>query len=151
MFDFEELLPLTAQIKKMYVSACREVCEKYGITQTEFDILEFLGKHYGPDTANEISKWKLIKKANVSTSVERLIEKGYLRRRPDRLDRRYIHLELTDEAACTVNDIKNTEKEFYDSLLSALTMDELELYKKLTRKLIHSMKLCGITPEEGKI
>lgn len=43
MFALAEILPLAAQIKKLYVKACRAVCKKYELTQTEFDILDFLG------------------------------------------------------------------------------------------------------------
>ena len=78
MLEYGILLPFAMQLKKLYSKACRDVCVKYELTQTEFDILDFLGERSGLDTAGEIARQRLIKKANVSTSVERLIRKGLL-------------------------------------------------------------------------
>lgn len=151
MFELAELLPLTGQMKKLYVKACRAVCEKYELTQTEFDILDFLGEHTGLDTANEIARRRLIKKANVSTSVERLIKKGYIKRRVDPDDRRYIHLELTGSAEPTVSEIKKTQNDFFSSFTSGLSREELETYKRLTEKLLYSIKHCAIRADGGGI
>ncbi len=138
MLELAEILPLADQVKKLYVKACRAVCKKYGLTQTEFYILDFLGEETGCDTANEISRRRQIKKANVSTSVERLIKKGYLRRRTDPDDRRYIHLELTGEAAAPVDEIRQAQSDFFSRFSDGLSSEELRVYKQLTEKLLLS-------------
>lgn len=149
MLELAELLPLADQVKKLYVKACRAVCKKYELTQTEFDILDFLGENTGLDTANEISKQRLIKKANVSTSVDRLIRKGYLLRKIDPYDKRLIHLELTGKAKPPVKEIKNAQNDFFSRFSTNLSSDEIVIYKKITEKLLLSIRLYGRTSEEG--
>ncbi len=151
MFELAELLPLTGQMKKLYVKACRAVCKKYELTQTEFDILDFLGERTGIDTANEIARRRLIKKANISTSVDRLIKKGYIRRRVDPDDRRFIHLELTGNAEPTVSEIKKTQSDFFSRFTTGLSKEELETYKRLTEKLLYSIKRCARRADGGSI
>lgn len=55
MLEYGILLPFAMQLKKLYGKACRDVCVKYELTQTEFDILDFLGERSGLDTAGEIA------------------------------------------------------------------------------------------------
>ncbi len=151
MFELAEILPLAAQIKKLYVKACRAVCKKYELTQTEFDILDFLGGNTGFDTAKEISRHRQIKKANVSTSVERLIKKGYLKRRTDPEDRRFIHLELTGKAALPMTEIKKTQDDFFSRFFACLSKEEFETYKNLTEKLLLSIKIYGKKIDGGSV
>ena len=151
IFELAELLPLTGQMKKLYVKACRAVCKKYELTQTEFDILDFLRERTGIDTANEIARRRLIKKANISTSVDRLIKKGYIRRRVDPDDRRFIHLELTGNAEPTVSEIKKTQSDFFSRFTAGLSKEELETYRLLTEKLLFSIKRCTRRADGGSI
>ena len=138
IFELAELLPLTGQMKKLYVKACRAVCKKYELTQTEFDILDFLGERTGIDTANEIAR-------------RRLIKKGYIRRRVDPDDRRFIHLELTGNAEPTVSEIKKTQSDFFSRFTAGLSKEELETYKLLTEKLLFSIKRCTRRADGGSI
>ena len=151
MFEFTEILPFAAQVKKLYVSSCRTVCQKYELTQTEFEILDFLGEKTGLDTANEISRQRLIKKANVSTSVERLIKKGYLRRIPDSNDRRLIHLELTGKADRPVSEIRKTQREFFSRFFLGLSAEEIATYKMLTKKLLSTLRIYGDTLKRSRL
>ncbi len=145
MFEVAAVLPFAVQMKKLYDKACRTVCLKYELTQTEFDILDFLGERSGFDTAGEIARRRLIKKANVSTSVERLTKKGYLRRHPDKRDRRIVHLELTAAADRPIREIQAVQKEFFSGLFSPLSREELATLKKLIDKLMNAALHYGET------
>ncbi len=143
MLEVAILLPFAMQLKKLYGKACRDVCLKYELTQTEFDILDFLGERSGLDTAGEITRRRLIQKANVSTSVERLMRKGLLLRRPDGRDRRIIHLELTPAADRLVREIRAVQKNFFASVFSPLTREEQVTLKKLLDKLMNTAVFYG--------
>jgi DNA-binding MarR family transcriptional regulator len=143
MLEYGILLPFAMQLKKLYGKACRDVCVKYELTQTEFDILDFLGERSGLDTAGEIARRRLIKKANVSTSVERLIRKGLLLRRADKRDRRIIHLELTPAADRPVKEIRAVQKTFFATVFSPLTREEQVTLKKLLDKLMNTAVFYG--------
>ncbi len=145
MLEVAILLPFAMQLKKLYGKACREVCARYELTQTEFDILDFLGERSGFDTAGEIARRRLIKKANVSTSVERLICKGLLNRLPDKRDRRIVHLELTPLADHPVKEIRTVQKKFFASVFSPLTAEEQATLKRLLDKLMNTAGFYGET------
>ncbi len=136
-------LPFSSQIKKLYGKACRAVCRRYHLTQTEFDILDFLGERTEQDTAGEISRRRLIRKANVSTSVDRLIRKGYLFRQVDLRDRRIIHLRLTPTVYPMIEEIREAKREFFSRLLAVLNEEEIAALDRLCRKLLSAVSPYG--------
>lgn len=142
MLDIATLLPLSSQLKKLYSDACRSVCLEFDLTQTEFEILDVLSSDKGHDTSAEIAKLRLIKKANVSTSVERLITKGYVTKMPDCRDKRVIHLRLTDKASLPVAKIKAAHEELLIRLSDILTGDELDTLTSLIDKLTVCCNTC---------
>ena len=85
-------------ILRLYDRDCQPVCEQYGLTRCELDVLGFLANHPGLDTARDITELRLVPKANVSQAVESLIRKELLVRAQDTADRRLIHLTPTSEA-----------------------------------------------------
>ncbi len=131
-----EVIPFALRLKQLYEQACREVCRRYGLTQTEFDILDHLGEGKGRNTVGEIACAKLIKKANVSTGADRLIRKGYLERRGDDRDRRLCRLYLTEEAAAPLQEILRTKREFLTRLFSPLSGEEKEVLYELWQKIM---------------
>jgi len=75
MLEYGILLPFAMQLKKLYGKACRDVCVKYELTQTEFDILDFLGERSGLDTAGEIARRRLDFLSGVAYANEGKIKK----------------------------------------------------------------------------
>ena len=57
-----------------------EVCDRYGLTQMEYDILMFLHNNPQHNTAAEIVKIRKSTKSHVSTSLKMLEEKGLVER-----------------------------------------------------------------------
>ena len=144
MSDTASIVPLSAHLKNLYASACRTVCLEYGLSQTEFDILDVLSSDIGYDTAAQISRLRYIKKANVSTAVDRLIGKGLIDKRGDKKDKRVIHLMLTEGASNVVSAIKGAQKAFSNMLKETLTEPELKTLTDLIEKLVCSTSaVCG--------
>ena len=57
-----------------------EVCDRYGLTQMEYDILMFLHNNPQHNTAAEIVKIRKSTKSHVSTSLKDLENKGLIRK-----------------------------------------------------------------------
>ena len=57
-----------------------EVCDCYGLTQIEYDILMFLHNNPQHNTAAEIVKIRKSTKSHVSTSLKALENKGFIRK-----------------------------------------------------------------------
>ena len=144
MSDTASIVPLSAHLKTLYASACRTVCLEYGLSQTEFDILDVLSSDIGYDTAAQISRVRYIKKANVSTAVDRLIDKGLIDKRGDKRDKRVIHLMLTESSSDVVSAIKNAQTAFSNMLKETLTELEIKTLTELIEKLLCSAPtVCG--------
>lgn len=135
MADVGDLMALATQIKKQYSAACKRVCDKYSLTQTEFDIIEYLSLKSPDNTAAHIAKQRQIEKANISTAVERLIEKELLIRVPDASDRRRIRLILTEKAERATREIEHAKEEFIKWLSSLLDEGELKEFVAILEKL----------------
>jgi DNA-binding MarR family transcriptional regulator len=134
---------------KLYEKCERAVCDKYGLTQTEVDVIAFLFNNPGRDTASEIVEIRMLPKANISQAVESLICKKLLLRSRDTRDRRRIHLTLTEKAVNIIPDIQKARQCFYDVLFREFTNSERQLYVKMSRR-ISKNAVEGLTGGNGE-
>lgn len=95
MFMVADVLQRVRFIVRLFERTDQPVCDKYGLSKLEVDVLAFLKNNPGLDTARDIVELRMLPKANVSMAVESLIQKGLLTRQQDHQDRRRIHLALT--------------------------------------------------------
>lgn len=80
------------------------VCDKYNLTQMEYDILMFLHNNPKYNTAAEIVKIRKSTKSHVSTSLRMLEEKGLIEKRQSEDNKKYIAIILLDKAKTIVNE-----------------------------------------------
>ncbi|MCE5197062.1 MAG: MarR family transcriptional regulator [Negativicutes bacterium] len=123
-----EILQRFQAVMRLFELSGKDVCEKYGLTQIESNILMFLNNNPGKDTASDIVDLRRLPKANVSKAVESLIQKELLLRRQDTGDRRRIHLMLTDDAQKMIPDISAVLDAFSAQLFSGFTLVEQKQY-----------------------
>lgn len=128
------------RIFKLYETMTGELCEKYGFTRTEMDVLSFLANNPGLDTARDIVEYRYIPKANVSQAVEQLIRKGMLTRRQDTKDRRHIHLTLTEKAADPAAELGRIRARHEEILYHGFTEEERALYQALSQRIAENVK-----------
>ena len=67
-----------------------EVCDRYGLTQMEYDILMFLHNNPQYNTAAEIVKIRKSTKSHVSTSLKNLESKGLVERIQSKDNKKHI-------------------------------------------------------------
>ena len=131
---------LFRNIMKLYEKMLRAVCEKHALSTAEADVIGFLKNHRDKDTAAEISEIRLMSKGAVSKAVDALMKKGLLRRHPDDIDRRKIHLKLTEEAGPIVADIDQMQSDFRQRLFTGFSPEEIRLYKSFEARLYENAK-----------
>ena len=136
-----EVLVGFRNILKYYDSLCRRVCKQHGLSQTEFDVLAFLGNNPGLDTARDIVELRLLPKSNVSVAVESLIQRGLLCRR-DTTDRRRIHLSLTNSAPPLLEDVLSVMPRFTACALSGFTAEETRDFEQFYTRIAQNISLC---------
>lgn len=135
MSQLKGVLLLHRRIQKLYDQHMDEIRRNFSLSRMEITILSFLHNNPGLDTAGDIVEYRMLSKGNVSQSVEALIQKGYLERLPDSIDRRRIHLLLTSQAADIGRQIDEVKVGFYQTLTEGLSPSEIEQYEALTQKI----------------
>lgn len=135
-----ELFEKMYNVTKLYDLLCQQVCGEYHITRTELDVLAFLKNHPGRDTARDIVEIRMLPKANVSQAVESLIQKNYLTRRMDEQDRRRIHLSITEQAAGTVQAIRDMQSKYLGIRFQGFSEIEKSQYEEMILRIYENAK-----------
>lgn len=127
-------MPFTVAIARKlalaYAAACKPLCGRLGLSRTAFDILMFLGNNPAYKTASEIVEIRGIKANLVSANVERLVQDGYLVRRPVRDDRRKVELLCTERARPIIAQGRRTQRQFSDRLFANMDDDTRAAFSK---------------------
>ena len=103
-----------------YNVICKPLCRELGLTQTAFDILMFLANNPDYKTARDIVEIRHIKANLVSVNVDRLVQEGYLVRKPVKGDRRKMELYCTEKAEAISHRGRKLQDDFSEGLLCGL-------------------------------
>lgn len=103
------------------------------INITEFAVLEVLYLK-GKQTIQQIAKSILITSGSMTYVIDKLEQKGLLKRTACPDDRRAIHVILTDDGINLMNKIMPKHQELIDDMFGSLNHDEAETMVKLLKK-----------------
>ena len=101
-----------------YGAVCKPLCQELKLPQTAFDILMFLANNPDCKTASDIVEIRKIKANLVSVNVDKLVQEGYLERRPVENDRRKTQLLCTEKAQPIIARGRAVQEAFFDRLLA---------------------------------
>lgn len=122
-------------ITSYYELLSSRICDQYGLTQMEYDILMFLHNNPQHNTAAEIVKIRKSTKSHVSTSLKKLENKGFIERIQSKDNKKHIEIVLLDKAELIVEAGINVQKQFAQNVLSGLTEEEthmcIEVFDKI--------------------
>ncbi len=135
---------------RLYTSMFTSMLAQYDMTQTEVDVLLFLANNPPLDTAKDIVQYRGIVKSQVSTAVEALVQKGYLSRTADPQDRRLVHLAVADRAEPIVQQAKQAQSRFGQTLLDGLEGEQLEQLQAILHTITCNM-LNAVGKEDERI
>ena len=116
------------------------VCDRYGLTQMEYDILMFLHNNPQHNTAAEIVKVRKSTKSHVSISLKNLESKGLVERIQSETNKKHIEIVLLDKAELIVEAGINAQKEFAQDVLSGLTEEEKRMCINVFNKICNMQK-----------
>lgn len=133
------LLTLSHHALSLYTAVCRPLCQTLEIPQTAFDILMFLTNHQELCTAREITEYSGIKKNLVSVNVEKLVSQGYLEREAVPSDRRQVKLIVTKKALSVIDQGRQLQKFYYDTLTQGFNEEEREICQTLMQRIASNM------------
>lgn len=124
----------------LYEQITASVCQKYDLTRMEFTVLMFLANNPKFDTAAQIVKYRRLTKSHVSLAVRALLERRLLLGEDGVEDRRTIHLSLTEDADEIVEDGRKKQKEFYETIFSGFSPEELEQIGLIMQRIDRNIK-----------
>ena len=118
--------------------------------------VEYLYDHPGA-SPQEMTEYIRVDRATLTKTIRKLTGVGYIRVVGDEKDRRVKHLYLTEKAVPAAKRIKKIHAEFYESLGSGLSGEELErtehilrqMAENINRKVWHRMETQGGNVREG--
>lgn len=125
-------------ITSYYELLSGRVCDEYGLTQMEYDILMFLHNNPQHNTAAEIVKVRKSTKSHVSISLKNLESKGLVERIQSETNKKYIEIALLDKAELIVEAGINAQKEFAQDVLSGLTEEEKRMCINVFNKICNN-------------
>ena len=137
----EHTMRVWAQSVKQLCSRSMEpMMAAFDLTMIEVGIILFLAESPACDTCRGIADSLLLAKSNVSTAVEHLVQKGFLVREPDQLDRRKVHLTLLPAAFPLVRQGQTARETLLSELMSGFTPEEIGQMECLEQKLLEQIR-----------
>mgnify|MGYP004662569489 FL=1 len=125
-------------ITSYYELLSGEVCDRYGLTQMEYDILMFLHNNPQQNTAAEIVKIRKSTKSHVSTSLKKLENKGLVEKIQSKNNKKHIEIILLDQAKLIVEAGTDVQKQFAQTVLSGLTVEEKQMCIRIFDKICNN-------------
>ena len=125
-------------ITSYYELLSGKVCDKYELTQMEYDILMFLHNNPQNNTAAEIVKIRKSTKSHVSTSLKNLENKKLIERKQSEENKKHVEIFLLDKAELIVEEGTNAQKQFAQNVLSGLTEEEKDMCIRVFNKICNN-------------
>lgn len=113
--------------KRLCVKNGEGLLKEFNLSYVELAILLFLDENPGLDTGRDIADGLLLAKSNISTAVENLVQRGYLRREADPADRRLVHLKRMDAAQILIQRGEEERQKMIQQLFDGFTQEEMEV------------------------
>ena len=150
MTDRDSALKLWVVLSRSYNAIRRRLEEslaRSSLTEGEFGVLEAL-LHKGPLLLGELQKKILVSSGGVTYLVDRLVQRGWVRREPCPTDRRAMYAVLTSSGEALIREIFAQHAAAIEDAEVGLSIVEKEVAIELLRKLGHAA--AGTEPETGR-
>lgn len=80
-----------------------------------------------------------IQDSSAGRLIDRLERDGFIERERDSVDRRVIHIKLTDKGDKLISELMPIGTEFNDDLMAEIDEEELRIYEKVLHKMISNI------------
>lgn len=139
MFELDDCVGIiTCNTGKKIAEKFNEHILAHGLTRVQWIALYYLGK-YESMTQRELSAKMHITDSTMVRLIDRLEKEHYVQRIKDITDRRITNLKLTETGVRKRQDILSIGEEFANSVSRGLTNEEIEVFKKITTKMLENI------------
>jgi DNA-binding MarR family transcriptional regulator len=126
--------------KRLIDAQFDEIKKKHDLKKVEIEVLFFLSKCGNENTPTDIAKRLNLNRGHVSQAIDALLKREFIAAVADEQDRRCMHYTITPNAVSVIDEIANAKKEMDLQILKGITEEELELYKKISDKMIKNIR-----------
>lgn len=119
-------LALIYHLEAACQASWKPICQSVNLPQAAFTILMYLANNPERATARDISKYRAIKPNMVSFHVDKLVQLGYVERRPIPEDRRQVRLVCTEKAAPLLEAGRAVQDKFYADITVGMTPEDID-------------------------
>ena len=113
---------------------------QYDVSPMQSRTLIYLHKQTGEVTQKMLEQFLMVKPSTVNGIVDRLEEKGLLRRTTSKVDGRYRILTLTEEGVHFYDDMIRVAHEVEDRMERGFTPEELDTLKSYLLRVAHNLR-----------
>ena len=108
----------------------------YGLTSLEFSLLRACFEDDGEHTATQLAQILPIDGARISRLVNGLVDRGLLRRRRLRSDRRVVMLRLTEEGMDLTSHVLQSMRRYHARLTEGIGEEDMRVFVAVSSKII---------------
>lgn len=134
----------------MYRKSFEKLLLDAEMTQMEMDILLFLANNPQYNTAKEIIEIRYLTKSHVSSSVEKLVQRGFLSRFQDENNQKLIHLHIQQTAWPWIEQGRTCQQQFTDLLLEGFSCEDRRKLQELFGIIHQNFQHALNNEKEGK-
>ncbi|MFD5749880.1 MarR family winged helix-turn-helix transcriptional regulator [Streptomyces sp. NPDC127033] len=128
----EQLLRLTRRLHRIQ----KQQLEPIGITPAQARLLRALTGYDTPPRMTDLATRLEVVPRAVTTLVDSLEASGWVRRAPDRTNRRVTRIELTDTGRATLRALRGARRTAAENVLAPLTAEQREVLGGLLSTLV---------------
>jgi MarR family 2-MHQ and catechol resistance regulon transcriptional repressor len=137
---------MTRTAERLHDHLRRQV-KAHGLTLTEFGVLEAL-LHKGPLTHGDVANRVLLASSSITYVIDKLEERGLLRRRRSDADRREKLAELTPAGREKIEDAFPEHASLINDLMADLSTEEKRTAASVLRRIEHSADEQDASPPD---
>lgn len=130
MITIQEMNGHARKLGLVYEVMLSPLSKESGIPHTALSMLLFFANNPDLATARDVCESRGLKRAIVSTHVERLVSEGLIERRAYPGDRRKDFLVCTEKAQPIIDAGRKAQREFAGSILKGLSAEELAVMER---------------------
>lgn len=118
-------------ITRYYETLARAVCERWRLTQMEYDVIMFLHAHPQLNTAADMVRERKLTKSHVSAALATLEQRGYIAKKRTDTNKRRVELFLQDNATDVVHAGMQAHRQFVRTVINGISKDDFAAFQRV--------------------
>ncbi|KLN59758.1 hypothetical protein WH96_15325 [Kiloniella spongiae] len=143
VLDLKDFFPY--KVRVFYRSVSQSVAEVYtkskGLTVYQWRVMVVLGNSQ-PLSASEVVDYSSLDKVQVSRAIKGLLEREFIERHVDEIDKRKVNLLLTEKGSDTLQELIPLVLKREQEILDGLSKDEKETLENLMGRVLKNADQC---------